>query len=37
MLREWLRFVGANAAGALANFTIYVVLINFVSGFFGNY
>jgi putative flippase GtrA len=28
MIREWLRFLAANAAGGLINYTVYVVLVN---------
>jgi putative flippase GtrA len=37
MAREWLRFVGANMAGAVVNFSIYVVLINFATPPINNY
>jgi len=37
MAREWMRFVGSNAIGAVVNFSTYVVLINFAKAPLSNY
>jgi len=34
LLRQWSRFVGCNALGAVINYTIYALLITFIGSFY---